>query len=300
MLLTLGLSALSAWALAQVVNALIVYGLRAPRVSYTQAPAGMAGLATEVRIPTRNQKTLTGWLVTPPGAVVAPAVVVMHGWGANASLMQGCAAPLQEAGLAVLLLDARCHGRSDGERFTSLPRFAEDIEAGLDWLRQQPQVDVQRLAVVGHSVGAGAALLSATRRHDVRAVVSVSAFAHPQEVMRRYLADYRIPYPLLGWYVLHHVQKVIGARFDAIAPLCSIARLTCPVLLVHGSEDEMVPLNDARRLYAAGQPGQVKLLEVPGRHDLSTALDAHLPEIACFLQSALSGDRCAAGAPVSA
>ncbi len=268
-------------------NALIFHGLRAPRVAYAQAPAGDFGVATAVSIPTGNQKTLTGWFVQANGPTKSPAVVVMHGWGANASLMQGCIAPLHSAGLAVLLLDARCHGRSDGDSHTSLPRFAEDIEAGLDWLRSQSQLNARQLAVIGHSVGAGAALLSATRCSEVRAVVSLSAFAHPHEVMRRYLASCRIPYLLVGWYVLRHVQKVIGSRFDDIAPLRSITRLNCPVLLVHGREDEMVPLSDARRLLAAGHPGSVRLLEVAGRHDLSTSLDEHLPEITDFLRQSL-------------
>lgn len=287
MLLTLGVAVLAAWALMLGVNALILYGLRAPRLAYAGPLRGDFGVAQEVRLPTRNHKMLTGWFVATSGAVASPAVVVMHGWGANASLMQGCLAPLHAAGLGVLLLDARCHGRSDGEPFTSLPRFAEDIEAGLAWLSTQPLVDSKRLAVIGHSVGAGAALLTATRHGDVRAVVSISAFAHPYEVMLRYLASYRIPYPLLGWYVLLHVQRVIGARFDAIAPLRSMTQISSPVLLVHGREDEMVPLDDARRLLAAGRACSVELLEVVGRHDLSTSLDKHLPEITAFLQQAL-------------
>jgi len=285
--LTLGVAALAPWAFMLGVNALILYGLRAPRLAYTGPLRGEFGVAQEVRLPTRNNKMLTGWFVATSVAINAPAVVVMHGWGANASLMQGCVVPLHAAGLGVLLLDARCHGRSDGEPFTSLPRFAEDIEAGLAWLATQPLVDPKRLAVIGHSVGAGAALLTATRHSEVRAVVSISAFAHPHEVMLRYLASYRIPYPLLGWYVLRHVQQVIGARFDAIAPLRSMTHISSPVLLVHGREDEMVPLDDARRLLAAGGTALVRLLEVAGRHDLSTALDEHLPEITDFLQQAL-------------
>ena len=287
LLLKLGVATLVAWLLLLGANALILYGLRAPRLTYPGPLRGEFGVAQEVRIPTRNHKTLTGWFVPGSAAAGSPAVVVMHGWGANASLMQGCLAPLQAAGLGVLLLDARCHGRSDGEPFTSLPRFAEDIEAGLAWLAAQPLVDPKRLAVIGHSVGAGAALLAATRHSEVRAVVSISAFAHPHEVMLRYLASHRIPYPLVGWYVLRHVQQVIGARFDAIAPLRSMAHLDIPVLLVHGREDEMVPLDDARRLLAVGRSGSVRLLEVPGRHDLRTALDQHLPEITDFLQQAL-------------
>ncbi|HEY8906568.1 MAG TPA: alpha/beta fold hydrolase, partial [Rhodoferax sp.] len=268
-------------------NALILHGLRAPRVGYARAPAGTFGVATEVNVATQNHKMLIGWFVQAQGMIAAPAVVVMHGWGANASFMQGCIAPLYAAGLAVLLLDARYHGRSDAELHTSLPRFADDIDAGLEWLRGQPLVDSQRLAVMGHSLGASAALLSATRCKDVRAVVSLSAFAHPHEVMLRYLASYRIPYPVVGWHVLQHVQKVIGARFNAIAPLRSISRLACPVLLVHGREDDMVPLNDARRLLSVGQPGAVRLLEVEGGHDLRAALDSHLTDITDFLWQSL-------------
>lgn len=286
-MLALGVAVLAAWALALGVNALILYGLRAPRLSYAGPLRGDFGEAEEVRLPTRNNKMLTGWFATPSDAAMSPAVVVMHGWGANASLMQGCLAPLHAAGFGVLLLDARCHGRSDTEPFTSLPRFAEDIEAGLAWLSTQPLIDPKRLAVIGHSVGAGAALLTATRHGEVRAVVSISAFAHPHEVMLRYLASYRIPYLLVGWYVLRHVQRVIGSKFDAIAPLHSITHISSPVLLVHGREDEMVPLDDARRLLAAGLTGSVQLLEVAGQHDLSTALDQHLPEITDFLQQAL-------------
>ncbi|MDP1999173.1 MAG: alpha/beta fold hydrolase, partial [Rhodoferax sp.] len=207
----------------------------------------------------------------------------------NASLMLPALAPLHAAGFAVLLLDARSHGESDDAAYTSLPRFSEDIEAGLDWLHQHPHIDTQRLAVMGHSVGAGAALLSATRRPDVRAVVSLSAFAHPREVMCSFLAEARIPYPVLGWYVMRHVQAVIGARFDDIAPLASMKQLHCPVLLVHGTADELVPFADAQRLHAAGQPGQVQLLAVNGGHDPSEALQAHLPAVIGFLQQAFSG-----------
>jgi uncharacterized protein len=287
-LLTLVVLALAIWLLTLVANALILRGLRAPRLGYERVPSGSFGVAKEVRVATQNHKSLAGWFVLADGTTSAPAVLVMHGWGANASLMQGCIAPLHAAGFAVLLLDARCHGRSDDESHTSLPKFAEDIDAGLEWLHGQPQVDSLRLAVIGHSVGAGAALLSATRCKEVRAVVSLSAFAHPREVMLRYMASYRIPYPVVGWYILWRVQKVIGSRFDAIAPLRSIAHLACPVLLVHGQEDEVVPLNDALRLLASGQPGSVQLLEVAGRHDLRTALDEHLSEITDFLRLSLA------------
>ena len=287
MLVTAALVLSAAMVVRAGAHALILRGLRAPRLGHQRSPADLGLAATAVRLSGANEKSLFAWFVPAAGVDVAPVVVVMHGWGANASLMLPVVAPLHAAGLAVLLIDARCHGDSDGEPFTSLPRFAEDIEAGLDWLQQQPGVDRSRLALIGHSVGAGAALLCATRRPDVRAVVSLSAFAHPREVMRRFLAGARIPYPVLGWYVLRHVQRVIGARFDEIAPLTSVARARCPVLLVHGTHDETVPFSDALRLQAAGLPGTVQCLAMPGGHDPTHALDAHMPQVLGFLRSTL-------------
>lgn len=277
----------SALALRHGAHALILRGLRAPRLAHQRTPADVGLAAQAVRLPTAQGKTLFAWFVPVSSPTPCPAVVVMHGWGANASLMLPALAPLHAAGFAVLLLDARCHGQSDGAPFTSLPRFAEDIEAGLDWLRQQAAIDADRLAVMGHSVGAGAALLCATRRPDVRAVVSLSAFAHPREIMRSFLAEAHIPYPVLGWYVMRHVQAVIGARFDDIAPLRSMAKLRCPVLLVHGIDDAVVPFADAQRLLAAGPPGLTQCLKVSGGHDPSEALAAHVPALMKFLQQAM-------------
>lgn len=98
---------------------------------------------------------------------------MVHGWGANAGLMWPVVPPVHAAGFALLLIDARCYGRSDDEKFTSMPRFAEDIAAGMAWLRLQLDIDAERLALMGRSVGAAAALLHASRHHDVRAVVGL-------------------------------------------------------------------------------------------------------------------------------
>lgn len=283
----LGLALAGLWGARVVAHALILKGLRAPRVSALTSPKSLGLAAQSVNIPGPNGKTLFAWFLPVPGTTPTPAILVMHGWGANASMMLGSVAPLLSAGFAVLLLDARCHGASGDEAFTSLPRFAQDIEAGLDWLDAQTQVDASRLAVIGHSVGAGAALLSATRRDDIQAVVSISAFAHPYEVMRRLLAQHHIPYFGVGWYVLRHVQRVIGARFDDIAPIHSMTRVRCPVLLVHGEDDEMVPFDDAKRLLAAGQPGRAQLLAVSGRHDPSEALQTEQSQLLAFLKDQL-------------
>jgi pimeloyl-ACP methyl ester carboxylesterase len=281
--------------LRALVHRGILRGLRAPRLPHDRTPADLGvppEAVVEATVPGPGGRRLFGWLLRPAvdAGVPVPAMLLMHGWGANAGTMLDAVPPLREAGYAVLLLDARCHGRSDDEAFTSMPRFAEDIAAGLAWLRACPGVDAGRLALMGHSVGAAAAVLHASRHDDVRAVVSLSAFAHPQELMRRYLAERGVPYPVIGWYVMRHVQRTIGTSFDAIAPLHTLARVRCPVLLVHGTADATVPFEDARRLAAVC--AAAALLPVDGGHDLRGALIPHAPALISFLDAACgrSGD----------
>lgn len=280
---------MAAAALRLAAHQTIRRALAAPRMREFADPAGQ-GLAFEtVRIPTANARTLHGWLIPPSPAAArpAPAVVVLHGWGGNAQMMLPLAAPLHHAGFAALFIDARCHGLSDGDDFASLPRFAEDVSRACDWLHAHAAdaaIDPARIALLGHSVGAGAVMLAAAWRQDVAAVVSVSAFAHPAEMMARWLAGKRIP-PQVGRYVLRHVEATIGHRFDDIAPLRSIARLSCPVLVVHGAQDEVVPANDARRLHAASA-GRAELLVLPGDHESFADLQGELQAVIAFLAAA--------------
>jgi dipeptidyl aminopeptidase/acylaminoacyl peptidase len=289
MILEAAATAGAVWGLRRLTHFAILRGLRAPRLVHSLGPDGQgiaADQVREVRIPGPRGKQLFGWLVSPPLAAgrPAPAVLAMHGWGANAASMWPAVLPLHAAGFAVLLIDARCHGRSDDEAFTSMPRFAEDIAAGLAWLRLQPEIAADRLALLGHSVGAAASLLHASRHHDVRAVVSLSAFAHPREVMRSFMAEKRVPYPVVGWYVMRHVQRVIGVSFDEIAPLNTLPRVMCPTLLVHGRHDTVVPVSDAHRLLAASS--RTRLLLVDADHDPRSALAPHAQTLTDFLHAA--------------
>ena len=218
--------------------------------------------ATDVSLPGPGGAVLRGWFL--PAAATGeqrPAALVMHGWGSRGLDLVPLAAPLREAGLHTLLLDARGHGRSDDATITSMPHFANDVAAGLHWLRANPLVDPDRIVLVGHSVGAGACLLAAHRDPDVTAVVSLSCMAQPREVMTRLLSGAHVP-RAARWLALRYVEHTIGMRFAAFAPLVTLPTLVAPVLLVHGGQDHVVPVSDAYRL-AAAAPG-ARLLVVPG------------------------------------
>ncbi len=245
----------------------------------------ISGRVRQFHVRTTSCKHLAACLVSPPQAVAAPvpAVQFMHNWGENAAMMRPMAPPLHTAGFAVLLLDDRCPGHSDDETFILMPR-SDDFAVGLAWLKHQSIIAADRVALLGHWVGVTPALLHTARHNDVGAVVSLSAFAHPAEVMLRSAAQKQIPHGLLGRYVMQHGQRVIGVASDEIAQLETIPALRCPVLLVHGLRDRTVPVEDAYRLLATSSAA--RLLLVVRNRDLREAIATHAHTLVSFLHSA--------------
>lgn len=235
-----------------------------------EGPAALCAVpgALDVGVTGPGNARLRGWFLTGEAADErGPAALVMHGWGGSALDMAPLAAPLREAGLHTLLLDARAHGRSDDSAITSMPHFADDVAAGLRWLRTHPLVDSARVVLVGHSVGAGACLLAAHRDPDVAGVVSLSCMAEPHAVMTRILSSAKLP-RALHWLVLRYVEHAIGMRFATFAPLATLPSLTMPVLLLHGDLDQVVPVDDAHRLAAVAPAACLRVLPDVGHADI--------------------------------
>ncbi len=224
---------------------------------------------------------LHAWFI--PAGSRAPAVIVLHGWGANASLMLPLAPHLHRAGFHALFLDARNHGRSEHDDFVSMPRFAEDLDVAIDWLHEHQ--DVTTVGVIGHSVGAGAALLSGSRRDDLGAIVSVSAFAHPGDTMAQSPPMNRLPGPVRAG-IFRTMENTIGYKFDEIAPRATIKRVDTPLLLVHGDADQVVDIEALHEL--VGLRPEAETLIVPGAgHASLDRFEPHVHRILGFLSTNL-------------
>lgn len=262
---------------------------RVRRIAADLGPADFELIADDVTILGSNDRPLRGWFVaSETDGRPRPTVLVIHGWNGAASLMLPIAPFLQAAGIHALFLDARGHGRSDDDRFASMPRFAEDVEAGLRWLRADPRVEPECVALVGHSVGAGAALLVASCDGRVAAVVSIAAMAHPGTFMRAAMRARGMPRPVIS-LVLRGIERTIGLPFDAFAPVTTIARLRVPVLLIHGGRDEVVPLTDATLLERASR-GRAQLLILPEATHAS--MEAFLPAAPAIVAFLLDAQQC--------
>lgn len=117
------------------------------------------------------------WTADDDGAAEngVPGVLVAHGFGSSRRIMQGYAERFAAAGYAVALLDFSGHGANTSPLDDSRDALAADIELAADYLAARPEVDAGRLAVLGHSMGSGAAMRAGIRFPETfLAVVAVS------------------------------------------------------------------------------------------------------------------------------
>lgn len=181
----------------------------------------------------------------------APLILFFHGNGEIASDYDDIAGLYHRAGASLLVVDYRGYGWSTGRPLVST--LLPDAEAVLHGL---PQVlgaagaaDVP-LFVKGRSLGSAPAVHLA--RHfpqQFRGLMLESGFADAPSVFRRM----GIPLP----------NMLNNSLLLPVANVRKIETVTLPLLLIHGERDELVTLDNARRMYAASPAEHKRLLVIP-------------------------------------
>jgi len=169
------LRALCAVATAAYLLALVALGRLEARGPAHVDLALPRGLPATLYLP---EPTVPGrFLPEPRGAEAsAPVVLMVHGYTADRASLGVLARRLATNGYAALAIDVRGHG-ANRSPFTQDPEGSglfEDLSAAADWLRGSAWLDGSRLAVLGHSMGAGAVLRFAERDAAVDAAVMLS------------------------------------------------------------------------------------------------------------------------------
>lgn len=268
---------------------------RVPQVPHRRTPETFGISFEEIRFPTAGRHTLYGWWIPLEQAPYgnAPTLVLVHGWSRNVERMLPFIRVLRTAGYNLLAFDARGHGSSDPDSSPNMLKFSQDIRAALDEAERRG-ADPDRLGVLGLSVGGAATIHAAANDRRIGAVVTIGAFANPADLMRGELRAKGLP-ALLIPAVLAYAQHTVGARLDVIAPESQIPCISAPVLLVHGLDDAIIPVENGRRLETAGG-GNVRLLELPGRgHSDCNRDPLFWPEVMRHLEAALGGGAAATG-----
>ncbi len=117
----------------------------------------------------------------------SPLIILVHGWGRNAGRMMPYIDQFHKAGLNLLAFDSRNHGSSDSDQHSTMLKFAEDINASIEFASEKGWMNFSKIGLVGLSIGGAASIYAAAHDDRIKAVITVGAFAEPQEVMKKQL-----------------------------------------------------------------------------------------------------------------
>ena len=287
---TLGVSG-AATAAISMASGFLVYVYARPRGQWgTGEPP--EGLAEEVSFPSaRDSVRISGWFFEAPDAP-APTVILCHGIWTGRRECLPLALRFRAAGYNVLAFDFRAHGLSDG-KFTSVGHHeTNDVLGAVAYMKSRPDVDAQRIGVVGFSMGAAASIQAAARCRDIAALVADSAYADFVDAAKySFRLVTRVPHFPIAPLAMRWAKWLVNVDANQLRPVDVIGQIAPrPVLIAHGALDEIVPVRHAHTLFkAAGEPKELWI--EPNSHHVGardTDTDGYFLRIERFLAEALS------------
>ncbi len=292
-------AALAAAPFALAYRFALIYRMRAgfptPRPPQ-RSPADLGLAFEEIVVPSRDGLTLPGWFVPAPGGAAGPGVAVVHGWESARDRLLPIVQFLHAAGFHCLAVDVRGHGANVAETLPiTAGEFGADALAAWQALDARPEVSGG--AILGHSMGAIGAILAAAAEPRIAAIVATSAPADPWRLTRQTFRLARLPFPdviayPLAWLTTRVYLRPRGHVVADISASEALRRISAPVLLVHGTEDAVVPVAHLGRLLrvteSAGHPAETLVIE-SGQHSWLYEFPEYRRTVAGFLARVLGG-----------
>lgn len=253
---------------------------------YPRLPEPALGVMQRVDYEAADGAALFGYLTRPPGAAAdapLPLVVMPHGGPEMRDYLtyDRWAQYLATRGYQVFQPNFR-GSAGMGKAFAEAGhrewgcRMQDDVTAGVEHLIDQGLADRNQICVMGASYGGYAALQSGATQADLyRCVVSIAGPSDLISMLRWERSEAGADSDRYDYWL-----KSIGdpredrARLEEVSPLRHAAGWRLPVLLIHGEEDEVVPLSQSRdmerALTRAGKDVEFLMLEGAGHSEWPT------------------------------
>lgn len=204
------------------------------------------GLSYEsVTFGTTDGVTLSGWYV--PAERARGVMLFFHGNAGNISHRMLSMQIFNRLRFDIFIFDYRGYGKSEG-RPNEIGTY-RDAEAAWYYLVRQRNIDPSKIVIFGRSLGAAIASYLAAK-HTPRALIVESAFTSVPELAARFY-----PFMPVRWLTrFHYATKE------------HLPNVTCPVLVVHSREDDIVPFDHGRALFEAARSPK-DFLGINGGHN---------------------------------
>jgi hypothetical protein len=179
-----------------------------------------------------------------PDAATRPTIVYFYGNGACMAYSTDVFDHVRRLGANIIIPEYEGYGMSPGKPSESGCYAAAD--AAYNYLLSRNDVDPKKIIAMGWSLGGAVAIDLASRR-DIAGIITLSAFTSMPDVAHQ----------MIPWLP---VSLILKYRFDNLRKLAGISS---PILIMHGTQDDLVPFAMAPKLAAAAK-GKVTRFDVQG------------------------------------
>lgn len=207
-----------------------------------------------------------------------PTVILVHGFAAGKDeygMFTNLIKPLSELGIATYRFDFSGVGESEGDfRETTLTKLSGDLGKILEFVKIQPDVDVNRIAIVAQSLGTCVTL---TLPPCVKCIALFGSVARPRETLAPLFGAGYNPkgdsYRTTQAGKVIHLNPTFWTDFDNYKLVENIGKLSCPLLFVHGGADDRVPITEMELLLASAKEPKEKVIIPENDHSMRPHLD---------------------------
>ena len=212
-----------------------------------------------VTLVTEDNLKLDTWFI-PAANKTNKAVVVMHGYPFDKGNILPPATFLHDE-FNLVLFDFRYLGKSEGSYNSVGIHEKKDLAAAVKYLHNSK--NQTKIGALGFSLGGAVAIMGA-KQNNLSAVVSDSSYASLENMLRTTYKLFRIfKFPFL---VTTKILSKILLKIDVaeVSPEKSIKELKIPIMIIHGSDDDQIPVDNAYQLKSANQKVELWIIENAG------------------------------------
>jgi fermentation-respiration switch protein FrsA (DUF1100 family) len=214
------------------------------------AYSDLRNIIKDVYFKTGDGVLLNAWYV--PAKSHQPTIVFAHGNGGNLGDRYNVISMFIKQGYGFLAFDYRGYGKSKG--YPSEQGLYRDFEAATRFLEEKQRVPVSKQIAMGGSLGSAVALDAASKK-SYRAVIAYSCFTTAPDV-----AEHLRDTNQMGWLRYLPPRLIMRQHYDSLK---KVGKIKSPIIYLQGTQDKMMPLWMAKKLYQATGAKYKKLLIIP-------------------------------------